>query len=124
MGIDEKKGIMGGASAETAGARIEDPRVFWPAVPRRAVFLVPLLERVVLVMAHPEVPREGFVLGGHRVKHRDLVVLRQPIAKWIERIALSGRDRVPTPSSTKTVRPRSASLAASVPPPAPEPTTT
>ena len=82
-----------------------------------------MLPRVVLVVADEEVPAHRFVLGRERMKGRHVVVFRQRVSAGALRIGALERLGSPPASSSSTLKPDSASRAATVPPPAPEPTT-
>ncbi len=116
--IDQDHGVVGGAPAQRAGARIED------AVARWHVVGVALLLAIVVIVPHEEIPLHGGVFGSESVEGGHIVIGGQAV---LARSAMASppdslRGSPPASSST-TRRPASARRAATVPPPAPEPTT-
>ena len=76
--VHQNHRAVGGASAEDAGARVEDA-VDVPAVDRRAVARVPRLFHLIAVVADEEIPPHGVILGGQRMEGRHVVVVGQAV---------------------------------------------
>ena len=120
--IHEDQRVVRGAPAECAGARVEHT-VHAFAVERLAVFRVPPLLLVVGVVADEEVPPHRLVFGRERMKRGDVVIVRQGVAARRVRATTAERARIAARLEQQDRNPASASRAATVPPPAPEPTT-
>src|SRR5215467_4507984 len=86
VGIDHDHGVVGGAAAQRARARIEDA-VDAGAVPVVAILRILLLARLAAVVAHEEVPGHRVVLASEAVEGWHIVVVGHPVAVGIEGIA-------------------------------------
>src|SRR5215831_5016948 len=86
VGIDQDHGVVGGAAAQRARARIEDA-IDAGAVPIVAVLRILLLARLAAVVAHEEVPGHRVILASEAVEGGHIVVVGHPVAVGIEGIA-------------------------------------
>ena len=76
--IDQDHRVVGGAAAERASARVEHA-IDGPAVQLAAVFGVPPLRPVVVVVPDEKIPPHRLVLRGERMERGDVVVVGQPV---------------------------------------------